>query len=429
MKQRNPILSTNYAFADGEPHLVNGELYVYPSCDESRNYYSSQRYFVPHSRDLENWTIEGVAFEENKVRWKQESKGISSLQGVSSFDDLPEHIKKMLPKESRNVPVEQIIAAINEATAQGVPQKRMLYAPDALTKDGKTYLYFCMSDQSEGVAVADNPAGPFTNAKQIRLDSTDEPIQGIDPAVFMDDDGKCYLYWGQFEAYGAELCDDMVHIKADTMVKGIVTEREHHFHEGSSMRKINGTYYYVFADISRGKATCLGYATADSPLGPFNYQGVIIDNDGCDPGVWNNHGGMECVDGQWYIFYHRSSGNSQYMRRMCAEKIFINADGKIPEVPMTSIGMGEAYRKGERIHAYEACLVHGNAYVEDGVLVVKKGTGTAVYRYAEERNRKQKEISWQGSGTGLVKAIIDGKGQILLKIQATEDMRIESFVL
>ena len=117
--------------------------------------------------------------------------------------------------------------------------------------------------------------------------------------------------------------EDMVSFQSEDVVDDLVTEEEHFFHEGSSMRKIGDTYYYVYADMERGKPTSLGYSTSKSPLGPFTYQGIIIDNDGCDPASWNNHGSIECVNGQWYVFYHRCSRGVQQHRRLCIEPITI----------------------------------------------------------------------------------------------------------
>ena len=199
-----------------------------------------------------------------------------------------------------------------------------LFAPDCICKNGKYYLYFCMSDETEGGAVADTPEGPFTNAVQL-------PGTGIDPAVFIDDDGTAYYYWGQFNSYGARLTSDMMHIEEGSVVDNLLTEQEHHFHEGSSMRKRNGIYYYVFADISRGKPTCLGYATAKSPLGPFAYQGVIVDNSNLNPESWNNHGSIEKINGQWYVFFHVST-KGQYMRKACMMPIEFDENGLIREV-------------------------------------------------------------------------------------------------
>lgn len=122
-----------------------------------------------------------------------------------------------------------------------------LYASDAAYKDGKYYLYYSMRDAiDEGVAVADAPAGPFRDGRPV------EGISQIDPAVFIDDNGQAYLYWGQFSAKGAKLKDNMLEVDTTTIVDGLVTEQEHFFHEGSSMRKRNGIYYMVYSHLRKG---------------------------------------------------------------------------------------------------------------------------------------------------------------------------------
>lgn len=125
------------------------------------------------------------------------------------------------------------------------------------------------------------------------------------------------------------------------------------------------TYYSVFADIERGKPTALGYATGKSPLGPFQYQGIIIDNAECDPSSWNNHGSIECVNEKWYVFYHRSSRNTKIFRRLCIEPITINSDGTIDEVVMTSQGPGKPFAPGEEIMGYQACGLRGTIYIDE----------------------------------------------------------------
>lgn len=106
------------------------------------------------------------------------------------------------------------------------------------------------------------------------------------------------------------------------------------------------------------RSTCLGYATSDTPLGPFTYRGVIIDNYGCDPAVWNNQGSIAEINGRWYVFYHRSTHGSIYSRRVCMEPITFLPDGTIPEVEMTS-------QHTALLAASYACLLSGNVRIDD----------------------------------------------------------------
>jgi hypothetical protein len=145
----------------------------------------------------------------------------------------------------------------------------------------------------------------------------------------------------------------------------VLTEGEHHFHEGAFMTKIKGLYYLVFADISRGDIpTCIGYATAEKPFGPYKYGGVINDNNHCNPGNWNNHGSIAEFNGQWYVFYHRSTHGCNTMRKACVEPIEIQEDGSIPEVEMTSQGASGAIDAKSRIEAECACILNGNIRIE-----------------------------------------------------------------
>ena len=151
------------------------------------------------------------------------------------------------------------------------------------------------------------------------------------------------------------------------------------------MRKIGGLYYFVYTDISRGNASCLSYAVSRNPLGPFEKGGVIIDNDGCDPRNWNNHGSIQKFKGQWYVFYHRASQNSKFNRRVCVEKIMINRDGSIDEVPMTTQGPDGPLNPYLPMEGGRACLLGGEAFItpchgSEKVCFMCDGD-TAFYRY------------------------------------------------
>ncbi len=432
MKSRNPVLPLNWYCPDGEPYWINGELFVYPSCDLVSGSYCSDKLFVAHSLNLSDWTIDGPIFSCADLDWDMAVCYPPGLIEAANYRELPSYIKDMLPRYTNwFLPFGLFKYIVKKITSRmvGDVSKRLLYAPDSLTACGKSYLFFCTSDSREGVAFADNPAGPFHDPVMITGDRTNTPISGIDPAVFRNDDGKVYLYWGQISSYGAELTEDLTKIKEDTLVSGLLTEKNHGFHEGSSMRKIGDTYYYIFADTHRGKPTALGYATSKSPLGPFTYQGIIIDNDGCDPETWNNHGSIECIGGQWYVFYHRSTNNSRYLRRMCAEPIYIDEYGLIPEVLPTSIGMGEPYKMGEPLYGYQACKLSKNTWIEGDKLIVDRGRAEVVYRYLDPSVRDSSSITYKGTGNASVSHRIDANGELTLFIETDQKIKIDTFTL
>jgi hypothetical protein len=157
----------------------------------------------------------------------------------------------------------------------------------------------------------------------------------------------------------------MTEIDTTSIVENVITEKEHFFHEGNYMGKRNGIYYMVYAHMGRkGMPTCIGYSTSKSPMGPYKYGGVIVDNDGCDPENWNNHGSIVEFKGQWYVFYHRTTNGCVNSRKACIEPIFFNPDGSINEVEMTTQGAGKPLDAFSRIEAERACLLFGRVRIE-----------------------------------------------------------------
>lgn len=402
---RNPLLPPDVHIPDAEAHVFSdGKLYLYGSFDESRDYYCSGEYHVASTPDMKHWTVSDTSFETRQAKWVGSMADLAKaqMQGVHSFAELPIHLKRELTEEDQKLSIEAYKQRWYDKIAKQAGNIKLLYAPDAIERNGLYYLYMCFSDGSEGVAVSNRPEGPFRNP--VRL-----AAQGIDPAVFIDDDGQAYYYWGQFSGCGAKLTEDMLSLDESSITTGLVTEQNHFFHEGSSMRKRGDLYYYVFSDISRGRPTCLGYATARTPLGPFTYQGVIIDNSGCDPASWNNHGSIEEFQGQWYVFYHRSSRNSVNMRRVCCEKIYFDEDGRIAEVPMTSQGAGDPFSAGEWVEAYRCCILQGGAYLdlyEGQECIVNLTDGAeAVIRYI--RVQDGQTVCVRGDGTARLQLYLD----------------------
>lgn len=306
---------------DGEAHVMpDGKIYLYGSLDEHKRKWCSDKYKVIFSSDLEKWEESDVSFSIEDVPWAKEVHLPEFVNTAKSYEEIPASISMFIPKAAKLIPF-KIFLKILKKNLISQQKNKLLYAPDCICKNGTYYLYFCLSDGSEGVAESDSPVGPFKQS--VRL-----PISGIDPAVFVDDDGQAYYYWGQFSSFGAKLNPDMKSIDESSIVKGILTEKKHHFHEGSSMRKRNDIYYYVFADIVNGKPTSLGYATSKSPLGPFAYQGIIVDNIYFNPQSWNNHGSIEEFNGKWYVFFHAST-KGKYKRRACIAPIEFDENGLI----------------------------------------------------------------------------------------------------
>lgn len=400
---RNPVLPPHLHIPDPEAHVMpDGRVYVYGSWDQEEAIYCSKEYRIFSSSNMVDWVDHGISFDSSQVPWVFDEKA-PKYQGVDWSKPTP-FLKKMIEKDTKDGKLE-------------IPKfpKDMLFAPDAIEKNGKYYLYFCMADSSEGVAVAERPEGPFKNPVQL-------PCGGIDPAVFIDDNGQAYYYWGQFYTNAAKLIDTMIEFEEGSIVNNIVTEEDHFFHEGSSVRNRGNLYYFVYSSIVRGKPTSLAYATSLSPLGPFQYRGVIIGNDGCDPQSWNNHGSIEEVNGQWYVFYHRSSQNRHQKRRLCIEPIFFNEDGTIQEVPMTSQGAGRPFSIGEEIEGYRACQLSGSVYIApskngyEGLTGISDGD-EAIYRYVQW-GQKAEGVSVNGIGSGTILIFLDNEkeasGQVIL---------------
>lgn len=404
---RNPILPLDIHVPDSEGHVMpDGKLYIYGSFDDREDVFCSEKYHVVSTADMKEWKIHEVSLTGAQIPWFN-NPDTPHYPGIDWSHPTP-FIQKMLGDMDQAAEKEKF-----EIEEEG-EKPALLFAPDCLYRDGKYYLYFCMQDDSEGVAVSDKPEGPFTNPIQL-------PCGGIDPAIFIDDDGQAYYYWGQLFSHGVKLNDDMMSFEENAVVDDLVTEEEHYFHEGSSMRKIGDTYYYVYANIEHGKPTSLGYSTSKSPLGPFAYQGVIIDNAPCDPASWNNHGSIECVNGQWYVFYHRCSQGVQQHRRLCIEPITILEDGTIPEVKMTSQGPGKPFAPGEKIMAYQACEVSGGCFIGLDKKYGEKLTNitdgnTATFRYVKsDAGFADAEVT--AAGNGIIKLLVNGEeaGTVIVK--------------
>jgi hypothetical protein len=312
-----PLVSHIYT-ADPSAHVFNGRIYIYPSHD----------------------TATGT---------KEDDLG-------GHFDMRDYHILSM---DSIGGPVTDHGVALD---IKNVPWAgRQMWAPDAAFANGKYFLYFPVKNKQDifqiGVAISDNPEGPFT--------AEAEPIKNsysIDPCVFKDNDGNFYMYFGgiwggQLQRWNnnnydpskknrqpgemaclpriAKLNADMKSFAEPVKEIKLVDkdgkefgekDNDKRFFEAAWVFKYKDKYYFTY---STGDTHFLCYATGDNPYGPFTYQGVILN----PVEGWTNHHSIIEVNGKWYLFYHdvQLSGKT-HLRNVKVTELKFNDDGSIQTV-------------------------------------------------------------------------------------------------
>lgn len=443
-KPGNPFLPLDTYIADGEPHVFGNRVYLFGSQDMEGGSVFCPLDYVGYSApvdDLTAWRCEGTIYRRD----------------------------------------------------QDPRQGAFLYAPDVVRgNDGRYYLYYSTESFSEPlrVAVCDEPAGRYQFYGFVRNPDGTPFTKRIpfDPAV-INDDGIIRLYYGWglhlgdnpinrlsmeitgrimfgkvrdaeysgniMGAFTVEVADDMLTVKTEPQrivpchmeAKG-TKFAEHSFYEGSSIRKVNGKYYFIYSSQVNHE---LCYAVSDYPDRDFKYGGVIISNGdvgyhGRKPedrlnATGNNHGSIECINGQWYVFYHRHTHNRSCCRQACAEKIEILPDGSIPQAEMTSTGLkNEPYGCGS-YPAATACNLHrgrmnhivngiskadkpcvSHDQVDRFISNIRDNTWIA-YKYVLFRNKMQITALTRGNACGVLEIYADHVPLGTLQIQPGEDWR------
>ena len=292
---QNPIIRDQYT-ADPTARVFNGRMYLYPSHDivspvePEKKWFSMEDYHVFSSDNLTDWTDHGVIVTQNKVPWVQRDS-------------------------------------------------YAMWAPDCVEKDGRYYFYFPAAPRGKerkgfgvGVAVAQHPEGPF-----MPMWRPIEGLHGIDPCVLIDPkDGKAYIYWAGMGMWMARLKDNMMELDSEPQQ---VQKLPEGFKEGPFVFSHGGKYYYTFPWV-RDSTETLAYAMGDSPMGPFEFKGVIMDES--PVACWTNHHSIVEYCGQWYLFYHHNdySPNFDKLRSARCDRLYFNADGTIQKVTPTLRGVG-----------------------------------------------------------------------------------------
>jgi hypothetical protein len=299
---QNPIIRDQFS-ADPTARVFEGRIYLYPSHDISpvgipgvrQDWFCMADYHCFSSDNLVDWVDHGVILDQKDVPW-------------------------------------------------GDPTAYSMWAPDCVQgKDGRYYFYFPDAPQKApgdnrggftvGVAIADHPYGPFE-----AHGTSIQGIRGIDPCVLQASNGKNYIYWAGGALFQAELSDNMLELASEVQrVEGLPAG----FVEGPFAFEHNGKYYLTYPWVREENGTeTLAYAMSDSPLGPWEFKGIIMEE--WSNRCWTNHHSLVEFKGQWYLFYHHNDYSPSFdkNRSVCVDSLSFNADGTIRQVIPTNRGVG-----------------------------------------------------------------------------------------
>ncbi len=294
----NPIIKGWYA--DPEAAIFNKTYWVYPTYSDV---YNKQVFFDAFSsNDLVHWTKHKNILDTAAIKWA----------------------------------------------------KRAMWAPAIIEKDKKYFFFFGANDiQSNneyggiGVAVADKPEGPFKDylGKPL-IDKFYNGAQPIDQFVFHDTDGAYYIIYGGWQHCNiAKLKNDftgIIPMNDDNMFKEITPQ---HYVEGPFMFVRNKKYYFMWSEGGwTGPDYSVAYAVADSPFGPFERVGKILQQDSSIATGAGHHSVMhDIAKDLWYIVYHRRPlGETAANNRVtCIEQLFFDTKGFILPVKLSFEGVPE----------------------------------------------------------------------------------------
>ena len=305
LQAQNPIICDRYT-PDPAPYVHGDTLYLFVDHDENETlngYFTMKDWLLYSTVDMVNWTYRGTPLT-------------------------------------------------SETFSAWAKQDNDCWASQCIERDGKWYWYVTATIKGEaypgiGVAVADNPAGPYVDPIKKPL------VKGwfkIDPTVMIDDDGKAYLYYGNNMLWYVKLNKSMTSFSGGEISVNVKDEAafgpykgynddgtpKPNFEEASWIYKRNGKYYLEYA--AGGVPEHWAYSTANKATGPWTYQGKIL---GQADNSFTIHGGSVEYKGHYYMFYHNGKlpNGGGYKRSTCIEEFTPNEDGSIPFINFTSEGV------------------------------------------------------------------------------------------
>ncbi|MGZ4090624.1 MAG: glycoside hydrolase family 43 protein [Bacteroidia bacterium] len=288
---RNPIVRDKFT-ADPTAIVYNNTVYLYTGHDEAPigiEKYIMHDWLCFSSNDMVTWKEHPVPLKATDFKW-------SSGKAYAS---------KMIVYKNKFY----FFVSVNHATIKG---------------------------SAIGVAVSQNPDGPFVDARGSAIitldmlpDTTNEKAN-LDPTVLIDDDGQAYIFWGNGKCYFAKLKENLIEVDGPIKMLNLPD-----FEEGAHIHKRNGWYYLTYGYQMPEK---VAYAMSRNINGPWEFKGILNEVAGnCE----TNRAAILDFKGKSYFFYHNGAlkNGGSHRRSVCVDYLYYNNDGSMKPVVMTSTGV------------------------------------------------------------------------------------------
>ena len=379
----NPIVQTAYT-PDPAPLVYNDTFYFYTGHDaDGASYFTMTDWRYYSTTDMKNWVDHGAVLSYTDFEWADPDS---------------------------------------------------CWAAQCVERDGKFYLYVTLSTTAAGgaraigVAVSDSPTGPFKDAIGKPLCGPDWAY--IDPTVLIDDDGQAYLYFGNPTLHYVKLKKNMIELDGEITATNMTSEQfgsnenaDSLYTEGPWIYKRNGIYYMVYA--ASGIPETIDYSTSDSPIGPWKYQGRIMDN--C-PTSFTIHPGIIEYKGHAYYTYHTGDleGGGGFTRSGAIEEFKFGSDGSIPHIDPTREGPDQI----EYFNPYKPNEAETICF-EKGIKTVRGENGIYVTKASKDDYIKVAGVNFAEKATGFTTSAcaVRADGTINIRLDSPDGEIIGSVTL